>query len=391
MRNRQGSARGPRRPIASSANRWTTGSRDSPRGSGGVPPPGGAPPASTGSPPRRLVALAARAGEICGLAGLLLGIAPAAAGSADGPLDEVAAVQSFMHEVETRHGMDGAWLKEIFRDARRQQSILDAFARPAEAKPWHAYREIFITPARIRGGAAFAREHRPVLERVRARFGVPPEIVAAIIGVETFYGRYTGRFRVIDALSTLAFFSPRRAEFFRRELEQYLLFLREEDRSTADLKGSYAGAIGIPQFIPSSYRAYAVDFDGDGRRDLSASVDDALGSVGSYLSRHGWRAGEPVALRVMALEPERAAPLAGELRPELAWRDLEAAGVRTGDDAPPPAPDTPVALVRLDGAEGPEYWAGFRNFYVITRYNRSALYAMAVHQLAVAIRGEENG
>jgi membrane-bound lytic murein transglycosylase B len=318
------------------------------------------------------------------MAGILCGFAPAA-WSADGPLDEVASVRSFMLEVESRHGLDGAWLEEIFRDARRQQSILDAFARPAEAKPWHAYREIFVTPKRVRGGAKFVAKHRPLLERVRERFGVPPEIVAAIIGVETFYGRYTGRYRVIDALSTLAFFSPRRGKFFRRELEEYLLFLQEENRGAADLMGSYAGAIGIPQFIPSSYRAYAVDFDGDGRRDLSGSVDDAVGSVGSYLGRHGWRAGDPVAVPVTALEPARADPLAGELRPELAWRDLEAVGVRIGDDVPSPAPETPVALVRLDGAEGPEYWAGFRNFYVITRYNRSALYAMAVHQLAVEI------
>ena len=323
------------------------------------------------------------------LAVLLLGFAPAA-GSADGPLDKVAAVRSFMHEAESRHGLDGAWLREIFRDARRRQSVLDAFGRPAEAKPWHAYREIFVTPARIRGGAAFAREHQPVLERVRARFGVPPEIVAAIIGVETFYGRYTGGYRVIDALSTLAFFSPRRSAFFRRELEEYLLFLREENRHTADLMGSYAGAIGIPQFIPSSYRAYAVDFDGDGRRDLAGSVDDAVGSVGSYLGRHGWRAGEPVAVAMTALDPGRADALTGELRPELAWRDLEEAGLEARGGASSPGPDTPVALVRLDGAEGSEYWAGFRNFYVITRYNRSALYAMAVHQLAVAI-GREGG
>ena len=323
------------------------------------------------------------------LAGLLCGLAPAA-WSADGPLDEVEAVRSFMQEVESRHGLDGAWLEGIFHGARRQQSILDAFARPAEAKPWHAYREIFVTPKRVRGGAKFVAEHRPVLEQVQERFGVPPEIVAAIIGVETFYGRYTGRYRVIDALSTLAFFSPRRGKFFRRELEEYLLFLREENRSTADLKGSYAGAIGIPQFIPSSYRAYAVDFDGDGRRDLSGSVVDAVGSVGSYLSRHGWRAGEPVAAPLTVGDPARADPLAGELRPELAWSDLEAAGVRAGDGALSPAPETPVALVRLDGAEGPEYWAGFRNFYVITRYNRSALYAMAVHQLAVEIGRGEN-
>ena len=246
-------------------------------------------------------------------------------------------------------------------------------------------------PARIRGGAAFAREHRPVLERVRARFGVPPEIVAAIIGVETFYGRYTGRFRVIDALSTLAFFSPRRAEFFRRELEQYLLFLREEGRSTADLKGSYAGAIGIPQFIPSSYRAYAVDFDGDGRRDLSGSVEDAVGSVGSYLSRHGWRAGEPVAIRVTAARTGAGRSARG--RASSAARVARPGG-GGGANRGRCSVTRPGHAGRAGPARrrrgGPEYWAGFRNFYVITRYNRSALYAMAVHQLAVAIRGEEN-
>ena len=320
------------------------------------------------------------------LAGLLLGLAPAA-GFAGGSLDEAPAVRSFMQEVESRHGLDRAWLREIFRGARRRQSILDAFSRPAEAKPWRAYRKLFLTRTRIRGGAAFAREHRPALERVQARFGAPPEVVAAIIGIETSYGRNTGRYRVIDALSTLAFFSPRRGAFFRRELEEYLLFLREEGRSAADLMGSYAGAIGIPQFIPSSYRAYAIDFDGDGRRDLSGSVDDAVGSVGSYLARHGWRAGEPVAVAMSASDPARADALTGEIRPLLAWRDLAEAGLEAREGAPPP-PDTPVALVRLDGAEGPEYWAGFRNFYVITRYNRSVRYAMAVHQLAGAIRRE---
>ena len=278
------------------------------------------------------------------IAGLLCGLAPAA-WSADGPLDEVEAVRSFMHEVESRHGMDGAWLEEIFRGARRQQSILDAFARPAEAKPWHAYREIFVTPKRVRGGAKFIAEHRPVLERVRERFGVPPEIVAAIIGVETFYGRYTGRYRVIDALSTLAFFSPRRGKFFRRELEEYLLFLREESRSTADLKGSYAGAIGSPSSSRAAIAPTRSTSTATGRRDLVGSVDDAAGSVGSYLERHGWRAGEPVAMAVAVLDSERADALAGKLRgvvrPELAWRDLQEAGVRPREGAAPPIPKRP--------------------------------------------------
>ena len=318
------------------------------------------------------------------IASLLLGFVPAA-WSVEGPLDEVPSVQSFMREVESRRGLDRAWLREIFRNARRRQSVLDAFSRPAEAKPWHAYREIFITGDRIRRGIEFARKHRDVLERVRARFGVPPEVVVAIIGVETFYGRYTGGFRVIDSLSTLAFFAPRRAEFFRRELEEFLVMLDEEGTRATEVTGSYAGAIGVPQFIPSSFRAYAIDFDGDGRRDLVGSVDDAMGSVGSYLHVHGWRPGEPVAARVAAADPERADALAGELRPELAWRQLEEAGIRAGEGTAAPAPDAPVALIRLDGAAGPEYWAGYRNFYVITRYNRSALYAMAVHQLAVEI------
>ena len=328
---------------------------------------------------------------VCALAGLLCVIAPAA-WSADGPLDEVPAVRSFLREVESRHGLDRAWLHGLFREARRQQSILDAFSRPAEAKPWHAYRKIFVTPDRIRRGVEFAREHRAVLERVTARFGVPAEIVAAIIGVETFYGRYTGRYRVIDALSTLAFFAPRRGSFFRRELEEFLLMLNEEDRASADLKGSYAGAIGVPQFIPSSYREYAVDFDGDGRRDLVGSVDDAMGSVGSYLHRHGWSEGEPVAFRLAATDPGRADPLAGGLRPERVWGDLEEVGLSVAEAVPKPLPDTPVTLVRLDGARGAEYWVGLPNFYVITRYNHSALYAMAVHQLAVEIRrGGESG
>ena len=319
------------------------------------------------------------------LFGLLLGFANPA-WSAEEPLDELPEVQSFMTEVEARHGLDRTWLQAVFHDARRRQSILDVFSRPAEAKPWYEYRGIFLTRARINRGAAFVRRHARVLRRAENRFGVPPEIVAAIIGVETFYGRYTGRYRVIDALSTLAFFSPRRGAFFRGELEEYLLMLREEGRDAGDILGSYAGAMGVPQFIPSSYRAYAIDFDGDGRRDLSGSVADAIGSVGRYLGRHGWRPGEPVARRMTPDDPGKADALAGEIEPRLAWSDLEGAGLRPPAGTKAPAPETPVALVRLDGADGTEYWAGFRNFYVITRYNRSTLYAMAVHQLSSEIR-----
>ena len=319
------------------------------------------------------------------LAGGLLAVT-GTAWAAGGPLHDEPEVRTFLAEVESRHGLDPEWLRATLREAKRLQPVLDAFSRPAEAKPWHAYREIFVTKERIRGGAAFIRDHREVLERARSRFGVPPEIVAAIVGIETFYGRYTGRYRVIDSLATLAFFAPRRREFFRGELEEYLLMLDEEDWRSVDQVGSYAGAIGVAQFIPSSYRAYAVDFDGDARRDLSGSVDDAIGSIGAYLARHGWRAGERVAIRVAASGAERADALAGEIRPQIPWRELEGAGLRVGDGGAAPDPETRLALIRLDGDAGPEYWAGFDNFYVITRYNRSKLYAMAVHQLAVEIR-----
>lgn len=313
----------------------------------------------------------------CGLAGAAWGV--------DGPLHEAPAVRSFMAEVEARHGFDGAWLEEVFRGARRRQSILDAFGRPAEAKPWRAYRPLFVTGRQVRRGVEFARAEAAALERARVRYGVPPEIVAAIIGVESSYGRSTGRHRVIDALATLAFFAPRRSEFFRGELEQYLVLLREEGLAPDTLRGSYAGAIGIPQFISSSYRNYAIDFDGDGRRDLSGSVADAIGSVANYLARFGWRPGEPIAMPVLVSGAHGADALVGGLEPERTWRELEEAGLRPQGGAAAPAPDTPVSLYRLDGAAGPEYWAGFRNFYVITRYNRSSLYAMAVYQLADAI------
>lgn len=317
---------------------------------------------------------------------LSFGFAGAAWG-VDGPLHEAPAVRSFMAEVEARHGFEAAWLEEVFRGARRRQRILDDFGRPTEAKPWREYRPLFVGGRQILGGTAFARERAGTLERARARYGVPPEIVAAIIGIESRYGRSTGRHRVIDALATLAFFAPRRSAFFRGELEQYLVLLREEGLAPDALRGSYAGAFGIPQFISSSFRNYAIDFDGDGRRDLSGSMADAIGSVANYLARHGWRPGEPIAMPLLAADADGADALVGGLEPERTWSELEEAGLRPKDGAAAPAPDTPVALYRLDGRAGPEYWAGFRNFYVITRYNRSSLYAMAVYQLADAIRG----
>jgi membrane-bound lytic murein transglycosylase B len=257
--------------------------------------------------------------------------------------------------------------------------------RPYEAKPWYSYRPIFLTEQRILGGVGFWRNNRELLERAESVYGVPPQIVTAIIGIESNYGGNLGKHRVIDALSTLGFSYAKRANFFRKELEQFLLLAREESVDVLEATGSYAGAVGMPQFIPSSYRAYAVDFDRDGRRDLWGSRADAIGSVGSYFQRHGWRRGEPVAfdVRVSGRVP-KGIPVAEKKprRPGASWGRLQAAGVTAGESL---LPSTRVTLVRLD-APGPEYWLGLTNFYVITRYNHSNLYAMAVYQLSREIR-----
>jgi membrane-bound lytic murein transglycosylase B len=269
--------------------------------------------------------------------------------------------------------------------ARYRQEIIDAMNRPYEAKPWRDYRALFITPERIDGGAAFRRAQDRILRRVEAAYGVPPEIVTAIIGVETNYGRNLGSHRVLDALSTLGFAYPRRAAFFRGELEEFLLLSRDEQVEPLSARGSYAGAVGKPQFIPSSYRAYAVDFDDDGRRDLWESDADVAGSVGNYLAQHGWRRGQPIALPALLQEGRPGGvAVAGKrpLRPETTLDQLLRAGVAAAtDDGGQPGGQLRATLIELDG-DGPEYWLGFENFYAITRYNHSNLYAMAVFQLS---------
>jgi len=268
------------------------------------------------------------------------------------------------------------WLQQ----ARYQQSIIDAITRPAESKPWRDYRPIFLTDKRIAQGRAFLAQNRTELERIQKETGVPPEYVTAIIGVETFYGTNTGNYRVLDALYTLGFFYPKREEFFRGELAQLFPLARDEKLDLATLRGSYAGAMGWGQFIPSSYRSYAVDGDGDGRRDLVGSPRDAMASVANYFNQHGWQAGQPVVARAQA-QPGAAPFVPENFEPKYTLDDLAARGFRAVD----PVPALPATLVTLEGAEGTEYWIAFKNFHVITRYNRSPLYAMAVHQLAQAI------
>ena len=294
-----------------------------------------------------------------------------------------AQVRVFVDEVVERHGLPAAEVESLLADARRLPEVLAAISRPAEAMPWHRYRPIFLTKARIDDGVAFWREHADLLDRAEARFGVEPEYIVAIIGVETFYGRRKGTLPVLDSLATLAFAYPPRADFFRRELEHFVLLTREEQLDARGLTGSYAGAMGIPQFISSSYRAYAVDFNEDGVRDLLESVDDAVGSVANYLALHGWVPGG-IAARPARPVDNAAGPLL-ELgnKPHMRVDEMRAAGIAFDENV---AADVDAALIMLEGDAGTEYWAVFQNFYSITRYNRSNLYAMAVVQLAREIR-----
>ena len=284
------------------------------------------------------------------------------------------------------HAFDRDELIELFARTEKKQAIIDAMDRPAErVRPWHEYKQIFIQELRINRGVEFWRANGAVLERASQEYGVDPAIIVAIIGVETMYGRITGGYRVMDALATLAFDYPRRSPFFTSELENYLILTREQDKNPLELKGSYAGAMGYGQFMPSSYRNYAVDFDGDDRIDIWDNTTDAIGSVANYLAGHGWRRGEPVAVPAAVGDDYSYEQLEwNELKvPDITLAELESRGFT------PAAPqDSSLAAVplRLDTEDGHEFWLGFNNFYVITRYNHSYRYAMAVYQLSELIR-----
>ena len=308
-------------------------------------------------------------------------------------------VRAFIDELERDDGFSRAALRRWFRDARYQPAIVAAMDRPRLEPPkWFEYAPQFLTPERIDGGLAFWREHEAALARAQQEFGVPPEIVVAIVGVETFYGRNAGSYRVIDALTTLAFDYPRRAAFFRGELREFLLLAREEKFSPLAPKGSFAGAIGIAQFMPGSARRYAVDFDGDGRADLWRDGDDAVGSVANYLARHDWLRGQPVWTPAMIAPSQRDAALASldggisERRPLAEWN---AAGV-AAERLPDPMAPEPIGLLALEESGGGDgdalrLWIAFPNFYAIMRYNKSRLYAAAVTSLAEALAAARQG
>lgn len=292
-------------------------------------------------------------------------------------------VQQFIDEMVQRHDYDREPLLELLGAAQRQQGIIDAISRPAErVLTWGEYRQIFLDEPRIEQGLAFWEQHAEALARAEDRFGVPPEVVVAIIGVETRYGRNKGRWRVVDALATLAFDYPPRAPFFRRELEAFLLLLREEEQPGMELLGSYAGAMGYGQFISSSYRAYAIDFTGNGRRDIWNDPVDAIGSVANYLHVHGWRDGEEITRRVQLGAGDSAGLINSRLRPDTDVAALRELGV-TGLDGLDSAAE--ATLIELEASDGMQHFVGLWNFYAITRYNHSRLYAMAVYDLSQAV------
>jgi membrane-bound lytic murein transglycosylase B len=293
------------------------------------------------------------------------------------------AVNTFIDHMVANHNFDRSTLEKLFASARKSESILNAISKPAEALPWHKYRSIFIQPDRIEQGLIFWKEHRTLLEKAENEYGVPAEIVVAIMGVETRYGKFKGKDRVLDALSTLAFYYPKRSDFFRGELEQFLLLTREQEIDPLSLNGSYAGAMGIPQFIPSSYRNFAVDFDQDGRTDLWTNTADAIGSIANYFKIHGWKSGETVVVSGTVTGNKYTDAIGSDLKPDIIYEKLASYGIEVTDKLPA---DSLVKVMSLDGVNGEEIWLGLNNFYVITRYNHSPLYAMAVYQLSEAIK-----
>ena len=297
-------------------------------------------------------------------------------------------VRLFIESMVSEHDYDRATLEAVLQNAETQESILKAISKPAEKTlQWHEYRDIFLTDERIKAGAAFWREHDAELQRISGATGVSIEILVGIIGVETYFGRITGGYRVLDALSTLAFDYPPRSKFFRSELKHFLLLVREEEMDATDATGSYAGAMGRPQFMPSSFREYAVDSNDDGKRDIWSNWTDVIGSVANYFVRHGWVADAQVVAQAKLGEQWRGETPKNTIKPKETITSLSHQGVLFVTDLPG---DQKSHLQTLDGEDGQEYWVAFHNFFVITRYNTSVMYALAVHQLGQEIALEVN-
>lgn len=313
--------------------------------------------------------------------------------SCTGNIKDTESVNAFIGQMVAKHRFDEAELEDLFETVEIKQDILKKITSPSEGLPWYKYRKIFLTDARIDAGVQFWRDNASALAAAEQRYGVPAEIIVAIIGVETQFGKNTGNHRVIDALSTLAFAYPPRSKFFLGELESFLLLCRDEHINPAEPLGSYAGAMGLPQFMPSSFINYAVDFDNDNRRDIWRNNSDVIASIGNYFAKHHWQTGQTIAVPVTAKHNASAADShpAGEnyepvlnnnLKPDLRLAELESLNLITSRQLPL---DSKVKLLSFEQPQGKELWAALDNFYVITRYNHSPLYAMAVYQLSLSI------
>jgi membrane-bound lytic murein transglycosylase B len=299
-------------------------------------------------------------------------------------------VAGFIDDMVRKHDFDRDALAAALGKAKIKQSIIDKISTPAEKKlTWGEYRRIFLTRERINAGTSFWLDNKDMLERIERETGVPVAMIVGIIGVETYYGRITGKDRVLDALATLAFEYPPRASFFRSELEHFLILTREEEIDATEPLGSYAGAMGRPQFMPSSFRAYAIDATGDGKRDIWNNWADVAGSVANYFSEHGWKTGEEVVAQATlghTWSGPKPVPK-NKLTASETVSTLSQKGVMFATDL---APDSQGELLAYEGESGLEYWVGFHNFFVITRYNRSIMYALAAYQLGQTIAGKVN-
>jgi membrane-bound lytic murein transglycosylase B len=298
-------------------------------------------------------------------------------------LDKYPELKPIITTLVEKHGFTEPELLAVFAKVEYHNDIIEAINRPGEAQPWYKYRLLFVTEQSANRGIRFWRQNTRALAKAQKKYGVPAEIIVAIIGVETRYGRLRGGYKVINALTTLALGYPRRSEFFRKELIEFMLLARETKTDPLKYKGSYAGAMGLPQFMPSSYRKYAVDFNGDNKRDLINNRWDAIGSVANFFIEHGWQTNEPVCEDVQ---------IEGQLyvwfeklgiKPRLSIRHLINAGIFPQNDK---KEDRLVSLITLQGENGPVYRLGYYNFYVITNYNRSRKYAMAVYELSEMLR-----
>jgi membrane-bound lytic murein transglycosylase B len=304
--------------------------------------------------------------------------------SCTGTIKNQETVDGFIKQMGTKHSFNETELAEIFDKVELKEDIIKKISKPSESLPWYKYRKIFLKEPRIKAGVQFWREHAETLAIVEKETGVPAAIIVAIIGVETQYGQHTGNYRAIDALSTLAFAYPPRSQFFRSELEQFLLLCKEEHIDPLNPMGSYAGAMGMPQFMPSSYRNYAIDFNADNRRDIWHNPNDVIASIANYFAKHGWQIGQPVIIQIRDGSQSSAQsfpPFKGNL-------SLVTSNPTNPNISTPLLSTKKAKIIAFKQENGEELWAASDNFYVITRYNHSPLYAMAVFQLSLAISNQ---